>query len=43
MLETSDADATKAAFDATGIRYQSHDGDAAADPGRLSIADIVGR
>jgi hypothetical protein len=43
MLETSDAEATRAAFDATGIRYEAHDADAAADPGRMSIADIVGR
>ena len=42
MLETSDAEATRAAFDAAGIAYQAHDGDAA-DPGRMSIADIVGR
>lgn len=42
MLETSDAEATKAAFDATGIRYEAHaDGDS--DPGRMTIADIVAR
>jgi hypothetical protein len=43
MLETSDAERTRAAFDAAGIRYQAHDADAASDPGRLSIADIVSR
>lgn len=43
MLETSDADATRAAFDAAGIRYQAHDADGASDPGRMSIADIVSR
>jgi hypothetical protein len=43
MLETSDADATRAAFDAAGIAYQAHDADAATDPGRMSIADIVNR
>ncbi|HEU4571381.1 MAG TPA: ACT domain-containing protein [Candidatus Limnocylindrales bacterium] len=43
MLETSDAEATRAAFDGAGIRYQAHDADAASDPGRMSIADIVSR
>jgi hypothetical protein len=45
MLETSNADETRAAFDAAGIAYQAHDGgaDGSADPGRMSIADIVGR
>ena len=43
MLETSDADATRAAFDAAGIRYQAHDADGPTDPGRMSIADIVSR
>lgn len=42
MLETSNADETRAAFDAAGIQYQAHaDGDS--DPGRMSIADIVAR
>jgi hypothetical protein len=43
MLETSNADETRAAFDAAGIAYEAHDADGAADPGRMSIADIVGR
>jgi hypothetical protein len=43
MLETSDAAATRAAFDAAAITYEAHDADGAADPGRMSIADIVGR
>ena len=43
MLETSDADATRAAFDAAGISYQAHDADGPTDPGRMSIADIVSR
>ena len=42
MLETSDADATRAAFDAAGITYEAHS-DGGSDPGRLSIADIVAR
>jgi hypothetical protein len=43
MLETSDADATRAAFDAAGITYEAHDADGGSDPGRLTIADIVAR
>ena len=43
MLETSNADETRAAFDAAGIAYEAHDADGATDPGRMSIADIVGR
>ena len=41
MLETSNADDTRAAFDAAGISYEAH-ADGANDPGRMSIADIVG-
>ena len=43
MLETSDPEATRTAFDAAGISYQAHSADADSDPGRMSIADIVGR
>jgi hypothetical protein len=43
MLETSDADGTRAAFDALGLAYQAHEADGGADPGRMSIADIVAR
>lgn len=43
MLETSNAEETRAAFDGAGIPYEAHDADGAADPGRMSIADIVGR
>ena len=43
MLETSDAEATRAAFDSAGIRYEAHDADGPTDPGRMSIADIVSR
>ena len=43
MLETSDAQETRAAFDAAGIAYEAHDADGAADPGRMSIADVLGR
>jgi hypothetical protein len=43
MLETSDAAATRAAFDALGLAYAAHDADAGMDPGRMSIADITTR
>ncbi len=42
MLETSDADATRAAFDAAGIAYQAH-GAENGDPGKMSIADVITR
>ena len=42
MLETSDAEETRAAFDAAGISYEAH-ADGGSDPGRMSIADIIGR
>ena len=42
MLETSDADATRAAFDAAGISYQAHEA-GTTDPGRMSIADVIAR
>ncbi len=43
MLETSDAAETRAAFEAAGITYEAHDVDGENDPGRMTIADIVGR
>ncbi|HZC31835.1 MAG TPA: ACT domain-containing protein [Candidatus Bathyarchaeia archaeon] len=43
MLETSDAAATRQAFDSIGVSYESHDSDGGKDPGRMSIADIVAR
>lgn len=42
MLETSDSDATRAAFDAAGIAYEAH-ADGGSDPGRMSIADVIAR
>jgi hypothetical protein len=42
MLETSDAGATREAFDAAGITYQAHEA-GTTDPGRMSIADVVAR
>ena len=43
MLETSDAAATREAFDAAGISYEAHESDGGTDPGRMSIADIIAR
>jgi hypothetical protein len=43
MLETSDAAATREAFDALGVAYEAHDADASGDPGRMSIADMISR
>ena len=43
MLETSNAEETRAAFDGAGIAYEAHDAESATDPGRMSIADIRGR
>ena len=43
MLETSNAAETRAAFDAAGITYEAHDVDGENDPGRMTIADVVGR
>ena len=43
MLETSDADRTRAAFDALGLAYEAHDAEAGLDPGRMSIADVSAR
>ena len=43
MLETSDADGTRAAFDALGLAYEAHDADSGMDPGRMSIADFTAR
>lgn len=43
MVETSDAAATRQAFDAIGVVYEAHDSDGGTDPGRMSIADIVAR
>ena len=37
MLETSDAEATRAAFDAAGIRYQGHEAEDGSDPGLISF------
>ena len=43
MLETSDPDGTRAAFDALGLVYEAHDADGGKDPGRMSIADFTTR
>jgi hypothetical protein len=43
MLETSDPDATRVAFDELGLAYEAHDADSGLDPGRMSIADLTTR
>ena len=43
MLETSDAAGTRAAFEALGLAYETHDAEAGLDPGRMSIADLSAR
>jgi len=43
MLETSDPDGTRAAFDALGLAYEAHDADGGVDPGTMSIADFTTR
>jgi len=43
MLETSDPDGTRAAFDALGLAYEAHDADDGVDPGTMSIADFTTR
>jgi hypothetical protein len=43
MLETSDSDGTRAAFDALGLSYEAHDGEGDLDRGRMSIADVTSR
>jgi hypothetical protein len=43
MLETSDAAATRAVFDALGVRYQEHDATGGLDPDNLSVSDVRGR
>jgi hypothetical protein len=42
MLETSNADETRTAFEALGISFEAH-ADGGSDPGRMTIADIVAR
>lgn len=41
MLTTSDPVATREAFAELGVRAEEHDPTSGADPGGLSIADIV--
>lgn len=40
MLTTSDATATRAAFDALGQPYEEHDPTGGVDPDRLTVADM---
>ena len=41
MLTTSDAAATREAFDALGIAFEEHDPTSGTEPTGMSIADIV--
>ena len=41
MLTTSDAAATRAAFESLGIAFEEHDPTSGREPTGLSIADIV--
>jgi hypothetical protein len=43
MLTTSDADASRAAFEQLGLAFEEHDASGGDDPHRLSVADLRGR
>ena len=43
MLTTSDADATRATFEALTLPFQEHDDDIGMSADRMSIADLRGR
>jgi len=43
MLTTSDADATRATFEALALPFQEHDDDVGMSADRMSIADLRGR
>jgi hypothetical protein len=43
MLTTSDADATRAAFEALGLPFEEHDDGTGIGPDRMSIADLRAR
>ena len=43
MLTTSDAAATRAAFDALALPYEEHDPDSDFEPHRMSVADLRSR
>ena len=43
MLTTSDADATRAAFEALGLAFEEHDASGGMDPHTMSVADLRSR
>ena len=43
MLTTSDADATRAAFEGLGLAFEEHDASGGLDPHRMSVSDLRGR
>ncbi|MCI0584397.1 MAG: ACT domain-containing protein [Chloroflexi bacterium] len=43
MLTTSDADATRAAFEGLGLAFEEHDANGGLDPNRMSVSDLQAR
>ena len=43
MLTTSDADASRAAFEQLGLAFEEHDASGGADPHQMSVSDLRGR
>ncbi|MBI2777695.1 MAG: ACT domain-containing protein [Chloroflexi bacterium] len=43
MLITSDAAATRAAFQSLGLAFEEHDASGGMDPDRMSLSDLRGR
>jgi hypothetical protein len=43
MLTTSDADATRAAFEVLGLAFEEHDASGGTDPRTMSVSDLRGR
>ena len=43
MLTTSDADATRAAFEGLGLAFEEHDASGGMDPHTMSVSDLRGR
>jgi hypothetical protein len=43
MLTTSDADATRAAFESLALAFEEHDASGGMDPHTMSVSDLRGR
>jgi hypothetical protein len=43
MLTTSDADASRAAFEQLGLAFEEHDASGGMDPHTMSVSDLRGR